>query len=120
MSQDTSSQAKHLNTQAVTELQELLGKTKFKYLVDVFCENSSKSIEFLLENNQDHDFEGLYASAHSMAGSSANMGALVLCELCRQLEQQAKAHEGEHISALIQGIVVEHKQVLVEFNKMVA
>ncbi len=125
MSQDTlsptvESQNNHLNAQAIAELQELLGTDKFKYLVDIFCENSNKTIEILKENSQDHDFEVLYASAHSMAGSSANMGALVLCELCRQLEQQAKTKSGEHIPTLIKGIVVEQKQVLAEFAKLIS
>ncbi|VAW76632.1 hypothetical protein MNBD_GAMMA12-1383 [hydrothermal vent metagenome] len=124
MSQDVSATVEslnnHLNAQAITELQELLGTDKFKYLVNIFCENSNKTIEILKENSTDHDFEVLYASGHSLAGSSANMGALVLCELCRQLEQQAKSKFAEHIPTLIEGIIAEHKQVLAEFAKLIS
>ncbi len=119
-SSETEIQEKHLNAQTIVELKELLGDNKFKYLVEVFCENSNKSAEVLLKNDIDYDFEELYAAAHSMAGSSANMGAMILCELCRQLEQQAKVQSHEHIPTLIEGIIAEQKQVLTEFAELVS
>lgn len=123
MSQETSTseaqtQASHLDSTTIDELKELLGTAKFKYLVEVFCENSGKNIEILHQNKQEVDFDEIYSAAHSMAGSSANMGALVLAELCRQLVQQAKDKNNEHLQMVIEGILAEQQQVVVELVKL--
>ena len=123
MSQETSTseaqtQASHLDNATIVELKELLGDAKFRYLVEVFCENSGKNIEILHQNEQEVDFDEIYAAAHSMSGSSANMGALVLAELCRQLVQQAKDKNNEHLQTVIEAVFAEQQQVVMELVKL--
>jgi len=109
----------HVDTQTVVELQELLGRNKFRYLVEVFCDSSSKHSQVLEEKQNTTDFDALYTAAHSLAGTGANMGAFVLAELCRQVEEQAKARAGRHMVMLIQGILAEQQQVVREFVNII-
>lgn len=56
-------------------------------LLDTFLNDSEARLRVLHEAR---DAEKLSATAHSFKGSSSNMGALRLAELCGELEQRAK------------------------------
>ncbi len=75
----------HLDRDALSALQDIM-EDEYPLLLDTFLEDSRKRLGQLHQASNAVD---LGAAAHSFKGSSSNMGALRLAELCRQLEQLA-------------------------------
>ena len=105
-------QATRLDSQTMTELQELLGADKFKLLLETFIESSSTHVETIKASVTNQDFDTLHIAAHSLKGSSANMGGKMLAEMCLQMEQQAKMQNSEHLGVILQGVTSEHQQMI--------
>ena len=59
-------------------------------LVDTFLEDAITQLEAMRLAAQS-DLEGLVRPAHSMKTNSANMGATVLAQMCRDLEADARS-----------------------------
>src|SRR3972149_3454855 len=68
--------------------QGLLGKVLSLYLSD-----SPKLVEGILSATGKGDGESLRMAAHTLKSSSANVGATDLSELCRKIEEMARAGE---------------------------
>jgi HPt (histidine-containing phosphotransfer) domain-containing protein len=73
----------HLDPQVLSGLQEVM-EGEYPRLLDTFLDDSQKRIEAL--RNARDDAKALGRIAHSFKGSSGNLGALRLAELCRRLE----------------------------------
>ncbi len=58
------------------------------------------------------DAEGLRQAAHALKSSSANIGALALADLCKEVELAAAAGSVEHACLLLDGLITEHARVL--------
>jgi histidine phosphotransfer protein HptB len=76
----------HLDRDVLSTLREVM-EEGYPELLDTFLEDSEARLRVLHEAR---DAEKLSATAHSFKGSSSNMGALRLAELCGELEQRAK------------------------------
>jgi HPt (histidine-containing phosphotransfer) domain-containing protein len=76
----------HLDRDVLSTLREVM-EDGYPELLDTFLEDSEARLRVLHEAR---DAEKLSATAHSFKGSSSNMGALRLAELCGELEQRAK------------------------------
>ncbi|WP_040070035.1 Hpt domain-containing protein [Pseudomonas batumici] len=72
----------HLDRGVLGALQDIM-EDEYPLLLDTFLEDSRKRLGQLHQASNAAD---LGAVAHSFKGSSSNMGALRLAELCRQLE----------------------------------
>ena len=57
------------------------------------------------------DFKGLLQTAHALKSSSANVGARNLAELCRELEEGARAEDIPEVEERVAGIEAEYKRV---------
>lgn len=62
-------------------------------LVEIFMEDTPPRLEELAKAYIDGDAERIESVAHSLKSSCANLGAIRLSEICRDLE--AKGREGE-------------------------
>ncbi|QHF04204.1 MULTISPECIES: Hpt domain-containing protein [Pseudomonas syringae group] len=99
----------HLDYSVLSALQEVM-EDEYPTLLDVFLKDSEQRLSHLrmaLEP-QGLDLETLSLTAHSFKGSSSNMGALQLSELCRQLEERARQQETAGLEELIDKIDSEY------------
>jgi len=60
-------------------------------VVHVYFESAPSLIERLRTGLAAHDTEAVRVAAHSLKSSSANLGATVLADMCKQLELAARA-----------------------------
>ena len=98
---------KHLNRDVLIALQEVM-EDEYPELLDTFI-NDSLGRLLVLRNAQ--DATQLMNAAHSFKGSSSNMGAAHLAELCHELEQRAKQKKLVGIERLIESVEVEFATV---------
>lgn len=89
-----------LDTQMLAELKELLAEN-FNELIDRYTQDSISRFALLRQAVADQDFKTLYYEAHGVKGSSRNMGANKLAEICGRLEAQGHAQNGEGIAQLL-------------------
>lgn len=83
---------RHVDDDVLRELQVVMGDD-FGNLLQTFVTDSTARIAAAQQAAAAADGEALRRAAHSFKGSSGNMGALQLSELCRQIEELA--HSGQ-------------------------
>ena len=77
---------KHLDPDVLSALREVM-EDGFSTLIDTFLADCETRLQVL---RQASTAAQLSETAHSFKGSSSNMGAVRLAELCGQLEQDAR------------------------------
>ncbi len=87
----------HLDHDVLNALQEVM-EDEYPTLLDTFLQDSETRLT-QLHGTQDPD--QLLSAAHSFKGSSSNMGARRLAELCSELEQRAKQKSLAGIEQLV-------------------
>lgn len=90
----------HLDHEVLSALREVM-EDEYPLLVGTFLADSE---ERLLQLHKADNTDQLILAAHSFKGSSSNMGAVRLAELCHQLEQRAKHLSQGGIKKLVAGI----------------
>ena len=102
----------HLDSSVLVTLQDVM-EDEYPTLLDVFLKDSEQRVAQLRQvlNGPAPDLQALSLDAHSFKGSSGNMGALQLSELCRQLEEQARRGQPEGLNQLIDQIHSEYLTV---------
>jgi len=90
----------HLDRDLLTMLQEVMGN-EYPVLLDTFLSDSEERLCVL---RKAEDAVQLMNAAHSFKGSSSNMGAARLAELCHELEQCAKERKLADIEKLVKKI----------------
>jgi len=93
----------HLDRDVLSALQEVM-EGEYPTLLDTFIADSEERLRVLRKAD---DAVQLMNAAHSFKGSSSNMGATRLAELCNELEQRAKDQELSGIEKLVGEIDVE-------------
>ena len=76
----------HLNRDVLSMLREVM-EDEYPSLLETFIADSEKRLRVL---RMAEDAAQMMEAAHSFKGSSSNMGATRLTELCSELEQRAK------------------------------
>lgn len=76
----------HMDPQVLSGLQEVM-EGEYPKLLDTFLDDSQKRIEALHQARD--DAKALGRIAHSFKGSSGNLGALRLAQLCQSLEARS-------------------------------
>lgn len=89
----------HLDHTVLNALQEVM-EDEYPVLLDTFVCDSEERVRLL---HKSEDSIQLVAAAHSLKGSSSNMGATRLAELCHQLELRA-ARSGDDVRELVGAI----------------
>jgi HPt (histidine-containing phosphotransfer) domain-containing protein len=87
----------HLDRDVLSALQEVM-EDEYPTLLDTFLADSEERLCVL---RKAEDAAQLVSTAHSFKGSSSNMGAIHLAELCHELEQRAKEKSLDGIEILI-------------------
>jgi histidine phosphotransfer protein HptB len=88
----------HLSQDVLSALQEVM-EDEYPVLLDTFVYDSEERLRSL--HRADDAYEVVVATAHSLKGSSSNMGALRLAELCHQLELCARQPSRVGIDRLV-------------------
>ncbi|WP_434610278.1 Hpt domain-containing protein [Pseudomonas sp. D2-30] len=97
----------HLDLDVLSTLKEVM-EDGYPELLDTFLKDSEARLRVLHEAR---DAQMLSATAHSFKGSSSNMGAIRLAELCGELEQRAKEPSLHGIESLVNEIDSEFAHV---------
>jgi signal transduction histidine kinase/CheY-like chemotaxis protein len=84
----------------------------FAKVVELYTSNSLALTATLRSAALFNDAEAMLRAAHSLKSSSANVGAMTLAELCRDVEGAANNGELDVACALIERVIEEHQQVL--------
>ncbi len=82
------SETEIIDSDIVAELKDVMGDD-FSVLVDSFIRDGQQRLQALRQALAGGDRETLRAQAHSFKGSSSNLGALQVCELCLSMETLA-------------------------------
>lgn len=81
-----------LDSAIVQELQSVMGGD-FRTLVESFVHDSRQRLEALEDAIERQDAAEVRQTAHSFKGSSGNLGALALSNLCLEMEQMGRSGE---------------------------
>lgn len=90
--------ASRLDEQQLAELRELMG-ADFSALVEAFLRDSSDRFRALELALAAGETDQARRQAHSLKGSSSNLGALTLSKHCQQLEQLLAVGANRSVSA---------------------
>ena len=71
-----------------------LPKGTLREILPMFLEQAREHINVLQEKADSNDFETIRQTAHQLKGTSANLGARALAELCGQIEDAARHESG--------------------------
>ena len=99
-----------LKSEVIEDLRDIMGP-EFLSLVRVFLEDAPRAILRLQDAAAENDLPALVAAAHSLKSTSANLGAMDLSELARQLEHGGRRNELTDAAGLTQRLVDEFARV---------
>ncbi|HET8710087.1 MAG TPA: Hpt domain-containing protein [Spongiibacteraceae bacterium] len=108
----------HLDVEVMRELQIIMGED-FAHLLETFATDSAARIVAVQQAAEVANGEALRREAHSFKGSTGNMGALRLSELCRQIEECARDGALEQCAPLVAQLGTEFAIVQREINHFV-
>lgn len=91
----------HLDPQVLSGLQEVM-EGEYPKLLDTFLDDSQKRVEALRKARD--DAKALGRIAHSFKGSSGNLGAVRLAQLCQRLEVESVESAVGDLGALVDQI----------------
>ncbi len=92
------------------ELKELLGDT-YKDLLEAYLSDGPKRLDQMRSAFQDLDFETLASAAHALKGSSSNMGAQELSEVCAEIEKLARSNSTDGLEEKVEEVMLAYQGV---------
>lgn len=93
------------------QLGELIDGDDTSFLSDLFESYLATAQDSIRSLRDDTDQEILRRAAHTLKGSSLNVGAARVADLCKHLENQLRARRPEDLSAQIDQIEKKVQQV---------
>jgi len=96
--------ASTLDDETISELL-LMGEDFFRDVIEAFCDNTAMLIDALQQDIASGDIDNAGRTAHTLIGSSKNIGALGMADICRQLQDivhQDNASEAAPYLTLLQ------------------
>ena len=96
----------HLNLEQLSELKEVL-EDEFSVLITTYLEDAQLRQQMITAAISAKDYEAARLAAHSLKGASANLGALMLAEICEHLEHDCRAGSYDNCEVYNQQIVEE-------------
>lgn len=109
----------HLDREILEELRVVMGN-EFSALLQTFVQDSMQRVIAIQREMAALDAVGLRAAAHSFKGSSSNMGARYLAQLCKQIEELALAGETSACEPLLRELESEYIAVKHEVEALLA
>ena len=80
-------------------------------VVDTYLDSSQKLLSAMRDATAAGDPAGFAAAAHTLKSSSAQVGAMGLSSLCKELETLGREDSCEGASELLDGITAEYESV---------
>lgn len=109
----------HLDEEALTELQDVM-EDEFTVLIGTYLKDSSDRIESLRGAIKASDADAFGKTAHSFKGSSINIGAPRLGELCLKAEEAAGDSRMDEAAAVVDAIETEFRRVEETLKRFIA
>jgi CheY-like chemotaxis protein len=82
-----------------------------RQLIDKYLANSSADLDHLASSVRSGDAEALGKTAHRLKSASANLGAMVLSSICKDLETAGRSGELDGAERLVAAIRSEYERV---------
>lgn len=109
----------HLDEEALAELQDVM-EDEFEMLIRTYLNDSQERIDSLKGAMMDGDSGAFAKTAHSFKGSSINIGAPRLGELCRKAEEAGQNDSLNEASPVLDAIKSEFQRVASGLNALMA
>ncbi len=104
-----------LKSEMIAELKDILADD-FDMLVDSFIEDAERRMQLLADAVSRSDSGVIRNEAHSLKGSSLNLGAELLPQLCSAMETKGKENDLTDSENLFKEIEAEFARVKSELN----
>ena len=115
----TSAETSHLQIAQFNELRELL-EEDFVDLIHMYMKDSELRIQEMQSALTEQNNRLGYEAAHTLKGSSSNLGATHLTELCYQLQEACRDNQIQHQQVLIEAITTENQAVNAEIMTLIS
>lgn len=106
----------HIDNEQLAELKDVL-EDEFGILISTYLADAKLRLQLIEQGLQNQDYEAVRLAAHSLKGASANLGALLLAELCEKLEHDCKVGQYSDSSYILCTIEAELHVVTIELQK---
>ena len=105
-----------LDQSALTRLHRLGGASFVREMIDLCFQCLPPKITVLRAAVEAGDLVGVERAAHFLKSGAANVGARVVCDLVRQMEQLAMEKKGDRLPALQQELEAAFAQAQVQLE----
>ena len=102
--------SRNMDMEALEGLKDVMGE-EFPLLIETFFNDSIVRIEVIKASVSATDPDAIRRAAHSFKGSASNMGATLVTELCRQLEQMGLDGQTDGAASLLDQLIEEYEAV---------
>lgn len=106
-----------VDTETLSMLKEVM-EDDFSELITTYIDDATSRVEQLSSFLNDKDSEALRHCAHSLKGSSSNLGATALSDLCFEIESRAKDNQLAEVGLYIEQIAEEFLSVKSALEKL--
>lgn len=107
----------HLDQTLLNELRELM-EDDFSVLLDAYLTEAPTQRQAIEDAYAGGDAETLRRCAHSLKGSSSNIGAAGLAGYCQKLEDQAHSGDSDVLAAVLGELQREYDAVYREIGTL--
>ena len=87
-------------------------------IFNLFLDEVPKRIDALRSAMLSGDAVKVQRTAHSLKGSSGNIGARAMHEVCRQIDERAKDSHLAELHPLVDALTVEYRRVETEIGRL--
>jgi CheY-like chemotaxis protein/HPt (histidine-containing phosphotransfer) domain-containing protein len=117
-SENVGQQEEHFDFNQLNDLQMVLSESQYAEIIQVFGENAGERVAQLRRAAQSTDLQMIESVAHSLKGSSANLGAVRLAEICTRIVDSVRRGESlGNIDEVVNEVESELKFVLQFFPR---
>ena len=99
----------HIDNEQLAELKDVL-EDEFGILISTYLADAKLRLQLIEQGLQNQDYGAVRLAAHSLKGASANLGALLLAQICERLELDCKV--GHYVEC--NGLFVEAQAEFVQ------
>ncbi len=103
----------------INKLAENLGLEldDFNEIFEIYIESTAHDLEGLIDALNSGDAEKAHEKAHSIKGSSGNLGLDELFELSKEIDDQARNNSLNGLDKLVQDFKQKYENVIEEFSE---
>lgn len=89
-------------------------------LIQMFLDDGPSKVQAVVEGVQSGNFDRAERAAHSLKGSSGNLGALVLSEICEKLQVATRHHRQDDARQLVPALQTNYEAAEAALRKLQA